>query len=99
MPLPRQGDTSSSRRFMHTSFTRWYGIVTVLACCFLFSSFAFSQSAPFGYLDSAADSKGNTSLPATSTLIVSGWAGDNEDFAPVAKVQVFIDGKLVANAT
>lgn len=83
---------------MRTTFARRFGIA-ILTCCLLFMGTAFAQTAPFGYLDSAADSKGNTALPTSATLIVSGWAGDNEDFAPVAKVQVFIDGKLAANAT
>ncbi|HYE24948.1 MAG TPA: CARDB domain-containing protein [Clostridia bacterium] len=74
-----------------------FGIYIVLICCF--SIAAFSQSAPFGYLESAADSRGNTAIPNGATLIVSGWAVDNQDAAPVAGVQILIDGKLVGNAT
>jgi hypothetical protein len=59
----------------------------------------FSQTAPFGYLDVADDGKGNTTIANTGTLYVNGWAGDYQDFAPVAKVQVFVDGAFVTNAT
>ncbi len=76
---------------------RTLAVSVLLACCFLVGT-SFAQNAPFGYLDSAADNTGKTTMTPTSTLIVSGWAADSDTFAPVAKVQVLIDGTTVGNA-
>ncbi len=70
-----------------------------LACCVLMAAAAFGQSAPFGYVDTATDINGNTTIPYNGNVIVSGWAADNEDTAPVTKVEIFIDGKLAGTAT
>jgi len=84
---------------MHRISSRKLVMLVVVACCLLFAGTAFSQTAPFGYLDSAADKNGNTTLPATAILVVNGWAADTNDLAPVTKVEVLVDGKVVATAT
>jgi Bacterial Ig domain len=58
-----------------------------------------ASDAPFGFLDSARGSDGTSTVPRNSNLLVSGWAADKVDGAPVAKVVVRIDGNAVGNAT
>jgi hypothetical protein len=58
-----------------------------------------ANHAPIGSLDSVAGVRsGTSSLAQNSDLFVRGWAADQEDGSPVAKVQVLIDGAVVANA-
>jgi phospholipase C len=54
---------------------------------------------PFGYLDHARGPDGTSSLPQNSDLVVSGWAADKVDGAPVDHVTIFIDNKQVGLAT
>jgi hypothetical protein len=59
-----------------------------------------SNTPPFGSMDAAVNAGNGTSTMAqNSTMWVSGWAADQQDKAPVTKVQIFIDGVAVANAT
>jgi|GEM_PF-2838452 len=56
-----------------------------------FGSQAFSQQSPYPWCDSVTVNG--------STLTASGWALDKEDGAPIAKVEVFVDGKSFGNAS
>jgi hypothetical protein len=59
-----------------------------------------TDSPPFGSLDQAVNaSNGSTTLPQGSNLNASGWAADFEDGSPVARVEIWIDGLRVGNAT
>ena len=59
-----------------------------------------TNNPPFGYLEQAVNqANGTSTIPQSGTLYVNGWAADQEDKAPVAKVQVKIDGTVVGNAT
>ncbi|HEY1808441.1 MAG TPA: hypothetical protein VGG42_07745 [Acidobacteriaceae bacterium] len=54
----------------------------------------------FGYEETAQDaSNHSTTLPQSDSLVVSGWAADQQDGAPVQQVAVLIDGTAVGNAT
>ena len=55
------------------------------------SSYSQGNTPPTGYLDVAKYEKGS--------FLASGWAADKEDGAPVSKVKVYIDKKLVGKAT
>ena len=58
------------------------------------------NTSPIGYLDQAINqANGTTTIPQSGTLYVSGWAVDQEDKAPITKVEVKIDGSVVGNAT
>ena len=58
-----------------------------------------SNTPPFGWLDYARNAaNGTTTVAPGGTLSVVGWAADKEDGAPVAKVQISIDGSLIGNA-
>lgn len=52
-----------------------------------------------GFLDSAADANGKTTIGKGGTLYVSGWAADTATGAPVQSVAIFIDGSSVGIAT
>lgn len=55
---------------------------------------------PFGALTKAADMvTGSTTVEQADSLLVTGWAADPTDGAPVARVSVEIDGSPVGNAT
>jgi hypothetical protein len=55
---------------------------------------------PIGFLDGTQNSLGGgTILSQNDTLMVAGWAADQEDGAPVGRVSVLIDGVVVGNAT
>ncbi len=55
---------------------------------------------PLGYTDAAVDATTkSTSVVHGHNLLVSGWAADLQQGAPVSKVQVLIDGTVVGNAT
>jgi len=59
-----------------------------------------SQGPPYGYLDKAVDARTQVNTVALSdNLLVSGWAADPQDGAPVSQVQILIDGTPVGNAT
>src|SRR5205807_2493290 len=47
----------------------------------------------------AAGSNGSTTIAQYAMLMVAGWSADREDGAPVSRVQILIDGKVVGNAT
>lgn len=54
------------------------------------ANFLKPNEAPVGYYDAAKYEKG--------VFTAFGWAADNEDGAPVDKVLVYVDGKLVGEA-
>jgi hypothetical protein len=55
---------------------------------------------PFGYVDKAVDATGGSATVALNdNLLVSGWAADAHDGAPVTEVQILIDGNPAGNAT
>jgi hypothetical protein len=59
-----------------------------------------ANTAPFGNVDTSVSETGGTSTVAQNTnLWVNGWAVDQQDGAPVARVEIRIDGNAVANAT
>jgi len=53
-----------------------------------------SNTPPVGYIDNATGSVGQN-----RTVTASGWAADNEDGAPVAKVSIRLDGTELGVAT
>ena len=53
---------------------------------------------PFGNFEGAVTSDGSNSIPQNSVMTMSGWAADAQDGAPVAEVQLSIDGTLIGNA-
>jgi hypothetical protein len=64
------------------------------------NSGAFQFVAPFGNIESAIDSTtGMTKVGQADSLIVSGWAADGQQRAPVSTLTVLIDGTAVGNAT
>ena len=64
------------------------------------ASFTVVNALPFGWLDNALNAANGTgSVAQGGTLSIVGWAVDVHDGAPVSKVQVFIDGSLIGNAT
>jgi hypothetical protein len=55
---------------------------------------------PFGGLDSATGATTKTStVPQGTSLVVSGWAADKEDGAPIGHVAILIDNNVIGNAT
>lgn len=59
-----------------------------------------STGPPFGSLDQAVDASSHSSTVSTAdNLLVTGWAADPQDGAPVSQVQILIDGTAVGNAT
>jgi hypothetical protein len=59
-----------------------------------------SNLPPFGWMDEAKDAAdGDAAIPQNGNLFVRGWAVDNEDAAPVTRVEIRIDGVAVGNAT
>jgi hypothetical protein len=59
-----------------------------------------SQGPPLGGMAPAVDAQTRTTTVAQAdNLLVSGWAFDPQDGAPVSQVQVLIDGTPVGNAT
>jgi hypothetical protein len=61
---------------------------------------ATSQGPPFGWIDSAVDAKTRvTTVAQADGLLVSGWAVDPQDGAPVSQVQILIDGTPAGAAT
>ncbi len=61
---------------------------------------ATSQGPPFGSLDRAIDARTRVTTVAQSDgLLVSGWAVDPQDGAPVSQVQILIDGTPAGTAT
>src|SRR5207248_439080 len=44
-------------------------------------------------------SDGGTTVAQNAVVHISGWAADKEDGAPVARVQVLLDGVAIGNAT
>jgi hypothetical protein len=59
-----------------------------------------SQGPPVGRLGSATDARtGATAVAQADNLLVTGWAADPQDGAPVTRVQILIDGTPVGNAT
>src|SRR5262249_32656913 len=55
---------------------------------------------PLGFLDLAVNqANGSTTLPQGGTLSAKGWAADNEDGSPVAKVVIDFDGVPLGNAS
>ena len=71
-------------------------LLALLSC--LLTLTASSQIS--GYVDVANDGNGHTTIAYPSgNLVVAGWAGDSGFTAPVAQIQVLIDGVPVGNAT
>ena len=63
-------------------------------------SFTVIAQPPQGYVDGSVNlADGATSVPQSGTLLVSGWAADPQDGAPVQQVQISVDGKVVGTAT
>jgi hypothetical protein len=59
-----------------------------------------STGPPFGFVDQAVDaSTKSTNVGQAGSLVVSGWAADPQDGAPVSQVQILIDGTTIGNAT
>lgn len=55
---------------------------------------------PFGWVGRAEDSRTYSNTVAQSdSLVVSGWAADPQQGAPVSQVQILIDGSVAGNAT
>jgi hypothetical protein len=50
---------------------------------------------PQGFLDNLAAS----TVAQNQNIVISGWAGDPQDGAPVKQVQILMDGKSLGNAT
>jgi hypothetical protein len=60
----------------------------------------FSFGVPFGSLEQAMNARTrSTTVTQSDDLLVSGWAADVEDGAPVSQAQILIDGTAVGNAT
>src|SRR6185437_3345711 len=58
-----------------------------------------ANTPPFGYMDYAhKNSDTTTTIPQNGTLVVGGWAADQEDGSPVAQVTIYIDGNGIGNA-
>jgi hypothetical protein len=59
-----------------------------------------SNQAPQGWMDEAVDAAdGDATIQQNGNLFVRGWAVDNEDGAPVTRVEIRIDGVAVGDAT
>jgi len=54
-----------------------------------------TPQAPQGFLDNVAAS----TVTQSQNIVISGWAGDPQDGAPVKQVQILMDGKSVGSAT
>jgi hypothetical protein len=55
---------------------------------------------PFGHLDSAVDSVNkSTTVGQSDSVVVTGWAADQVDGAPLSNVKVYIDGILAGTPT
>jgi RHS repeat-associated protein len=61
---------------------------------------ASGGSPPSDYIDVAKNNgNGGSSIPQGGIMFAGGWAIDNEDGAPVAKVEVLLDGNVIGLAT
>jgi hypothetical protein len=59
-----------------------------------------SAGPPTGNLEQAVDATTNSAtVSQIHNLVISGWAADPHDGAPVDHVQILIDGNVVGNAT
>jgi RHS repeat-associated protein len=60
-----------------------------------------TNNAPFGWLDFAYNSynQNSATLPQFGSLYTYGWAADNEDGSPVARVAIDVDGSPIGDAT
>jgi phospholipase C len=58
-----------------------------------------SSDVPFGYLESNKGTTNTNTVPQNTNVLVSGWAADKVDGAPVAQVVVYIDNVSYGNAT
>src|SRR5262249_26109845 len=58
-----------------------------------------ANTQPFGFVDSAQNANGSSSMSVGSVLTVSGWAADLEDGTPVTRVDVRVDGQVQGLAT
>ena len=75
------------------------GVSTVLRGAKTITVAPAANTAPFGWIDGAVNaSNGSTTIPQNGTLAASGWAADQQDGAPVARVQILVDGAAVGNA-
>jgi N-acetylneuraminic acid mutarotase len=55
---------------------------------------------PFGHLDTAVDSvTANSPIGQADSVVISGWAADLIDGAPLSNVKVYIDGNLAGTPT
>jgi hypothetical protein len=55
---------------------------------------------PIGHIDQAVDNTtGNSSIPQTDSLLVSGWFVDPVDGSPLGNVKVYVDGNLFGTPT
>ena len=55
---------------------------------------------PFGVIESAVNNgSGGSSVPQGGLIRANGWAADTEDGAPVAEIEVLLDGKVLGLAT
>jgi RHS repeat-associated protein len=55
---------------------------------------------PFGYIENAVNNgSGSSSIPQGGLIRSLGWAADTEDGAPVAKIELLLDGNALGLAT
>jgi RHS repeat-associated protein len=59
-----------------------------------------TNTVPVGTIDRAVNafSTLSTLLPQNGTVLISGWAADNEDGSPIAQVKLYLDGNFLGNA-
>jgi len=76
------------------------GLSTQLSSPHFMVSASPAPGPPFGSLDGAVDATTrSTTVKRSHNLLVSGWAADPHDGAPVSSVSILIDGNAVGNAT
>src|SRR5207302_5419944 len=57
-----------------------------------------ASGAPFGWMDSAGSSAGETSLQVGHPLVVRGWSAGRDEGAPVVRVAIYMDLNFVQDA-
>src|SRR6185437_14290487 len=66
----------------------------------MFTIAATCTGPPFGTVDRAVDSiTGASTIGQSDQVLITGWAADRQQGAPVTQVQILIDGNVVGNAT
>ena len=60
------------------------------------STYAVYANPPLGNLDQAVDSRtSSVTVQQSDSLMVSGWAADPTDGAPISNLKIYIDGNLI----